>query len=85
LRAGWPVEPEHVPERADALLGGPEILLKRLKRGGVIRLKGLVALVDVAGRCLLARLDAADLRLRRIVRAAEQIAEETDDSLLFIR
>jgi hypothetical protein len=57
-------------------LGIPEILLKRLKRGGVIRLKGLVARVDVAGGRLLARLDAADLRLRRVVGAAEQIAEE---------
>jgi hypothetical protein len=43
----------------------------------------LVALVYVACGLLDARVDAGDLRLRRIVRAAEEIAEEAYDSLLY--
>jgi len=55
------------------LLRGPVILREWRKRGGVIRLKGLVALVDVASSLREARVDAADLRLGRIVGAAEEI------------
>jgi hypothetical protein len=73
LRAGRTVQPERVAERADALRGGPEILRERLQRGGVVRLRGLIARVDVAGGLLLARLNAGDLGLRRVVGAAEEI------------
>ena len=70
---GWAVEPERVAERAYALLRGPEIRRERRKRGGVIGREGLVALVDVTGRLCDALVDAGDLGLRRIVRAAEEI------------
>jgi hypothetical protein len=82
LRALRPVQPQRVAERADALLGIPEILLKRLKRGGVIRREGLVALVYVARGRRKARLDAGGLRLRCVVGAAEQITEERRCNLL---
>jgi len=73
LRPGWAVEPQRVAERAYALLRGPEIRRERRERRSVIRREGLVALVDITGRLCDALVDAGDLSLRRIVRAAEEI------------